>query len=53
VIIQAERYTTYMEAPYSVTCNGERFVIFKTFKVGVPFAQHLSYLTRKRKCSKP
>jgi len=39
VIMQAERYAMYMGAPYFATCNGERFVLFETFKVGVPLPQ--------------
>ena len=39
VIAQAERYATWLGAPYFATCNGHTLVLFKTFKVGVPLPQ--------------
>jgi len=39
VIAQAERYATWLGAPYFATCNGEILVLFETFKVGVPLPQ--------------
>lgn len=39
VIAQAERYATWLGAPYFATCNGDLFVLFETFKVGVPLPQ--------------
>jgi len=39
VITQAERYATWLGAPYFATCNGEVLVIFETFKVGIPLPQ--------------
>lgn len=39
VIAQAERYATWLGAPYFATCNGHTLVLFETFKVGVPLPQ--------------
>ena len=39
VIAQAERYATWLGAPYFATCNGRILVLFETFKVGVPLPQ--------------
>ena len=39
VIAQAERYATWLGAPYFATCNGELFVVFETFKEGVPLPE--------------
>jgi len=39
VIKQAEGYATWLGAPLFATCNGERFVLFETFKEGVPLPQ--------------
>jgi len=39
VIAQAERYATWLGAPYFATCNGEILVLFETFKIGVPLPQ--------------
>jgi len=39
VIAQAERYATWLGAPYFATCDGYTLVLFETFKVGVPLPQ--------------
>ena len=39
VIGQAEKYATWLGAPYFATCNGEILVLFETFKIGVPLPQ--------------
>ena len=39
VIAQAERYATWLGAPFFATCNGELFVVFETFKEGVPLPE--------------
>jgi len=39
VIAQAERYATWLGAPLFATCNENVFVLFETFKEGVPLPQ--------------
>jgi len=39
VIGQAEKYATWLGAPYFATCNGDILVLFETFKIGVPLPQ--------------
>ena len=39
VIAQAEKYATWLGAPLFATCNENVFVLFETFKEGVPLPQ--------------